>query len=104
MLSCRWIVGVFDEAREQRYLAHLFLSLLIDPIGESIERPYSFGFNCNLLHPGAPPRPRDFLHRTIVFSGKHVRGLVKELTKKFVLHRDGPEIAARLGQVAFTRP
>jgi hypothetical protein len=91
-----------DEAKEQRYLAHLLLSLCIDRVEDPLERPYAFGRSYDLLRPGLPTRPGDFIHRTILFSGKHVRGIVKELTQKFVKYRDGPEALARLGGAALT--
>jgi len=92
-----------DEAKEQCYLAHLLLSLFIDCIEDPIDEPYSFGRRSNLLRPDAPARPGDFIHNTIVFSNKHVRSVVGELTKKFIKYRDGPDVALRLGGLATAR-
>ncbi|HSW99797.1 MAG TPA: hypothetical protein VLH38_02050 [Patescibacteria group bacterium] len=91
---------ITDEAKEQCYLAHLLLSLCIDRLEDPIDQPYRFGLEANLLRPDAPSRPGDLIHRTIVFSHKRVRSLVRELTEKLVKQRDGPEVVIRLGNLA----
>ncbi len=87
------------DAREKKFLAHLLLSLVIDRVEDLLDPPYSFGHAYNLLSPGLPTRPGDFVKSVIVRSPKNVRGMVAELTKKFTLVRDGPEVAARLGNL-----
>ncbi|HEU4914736.1 MAG TPA: hypothetical protein VFT16_05055 [Candidatus Saccharimonadales bacterium] len=89
-----------DDARRRRYLAHLLLSLVIDRTEDTLERPYSFARSYELLSPGLPTRPGDFVHSFIARSNSSARGITRELVKKFTAYRDGPRAAARLGGLA----
>lgn len=80
------------EAREQCYLANLLLSLVIDRVEPALERPYTFGRSYELLQPGLPKRPGDFVRKQIVRSGKNMQSLVAELTKKLSLQRNGTAV------------
>lgn len=89
-----------DDARRRRYLAHLLLSLVIDRVEDPLDGPYSFAYSSNLLKPGAPRRPGDFVHGMIARSASGVRTVTRELAKKLSIQREGPDVATRLGKLA----
>ena len=88
------------DARRKRYLSHLLLSLVIDRVEDPLERPYTFAHSYELLKPGVPKRPGDFIHSMIAGGGKSIRNVTRELSRKFTIQRDGPEAAMRLGHLA----
>ncbi len=91
--------SVYD-ARRRRYLMHLLLSLVIDRVEDPLERPYTYAYTYELLKPGLPKRPGDFVHSVIARSGTAARGVTRELLRKLIAYRDGPEVAAqRLGRL-----
>lgn len=91
-----------DDARRRRYLAHLLLSLVIDRTEGTLERPYTFARSYELLSPGLPTRPGDFVRSLITRSNSGARNITRELVKKFTAYRDGPQAAARLGGLAIS--
>lgn len=89
-----------DSAKKHRYLTHLLLSLVIDRVEDDLINPYAFAYGYDLLKPDAPARPDHFVQSVLTPNRKNTRGIAKELTRKLLVHRDGPAAAARMGKLA----
>jgi hypothetical protein len=57
-------------------LAHLLLSLMIEPLVDPFDKTYSLGRRHGSISPTLPTHPRDFIHIQITGSGKKAIGRV----------------------------